>query len=109
MTARARLPNRRSSENLETRFRGKPFTLTFSRFADGRIAEAFIDPGKIGNDLAEDARDFAILISIALQHGVPLAVLRSSVSRSGGDRPATIAGHALDCLSLEEMQSGGAA
>jgi hypothetical protein len=42
MTARARLPNRRQSETLDFDHGGHEFTLSLSRFQDGRTAEIFI-------------------------------------------------------------------
>jgi ribonucleoside-diphosphate reductase alpha chain len=98
---RLRLPNRRSSSTVATRFRGADFAITFSKFCDGRVAEVFVDPHRIGSDLAEAARDVGIVISLALQSGVSLDDLRHSISRAHGT-PTSIAGHVLDLVAEED-------
>jgi hypothetical protein len=105
MIARRRLANRRRSETIETEFRGAHFAITFSRFVDGGIAEVFIDPARIGSDLSEAARDAAIIVSLTLQHGVPLDQLRHSISRANG-KPTSIAGFAIDLLADESVLVG---
>src|SRR5947209_11303979 len=101
---RLRLPNRRSSVTVETYFKGTRYAITFSRLSDtdgAGIGEPFIDPHRIGSDLAEAARDVGIIVSIALQSGVPLEQLKHSISRAHG-APTSIAGHVLDLVSDEE-------
>ena len=66
---RLRLPNRRPGETIGFEFRGAAYTATFSRFPDGRLAELFIDAAKPSNDAADDARDAAVCLSLALQFG----------------------------------------
>jgi hypothetical protein len=43
MTARERLPNRRVSESFTFEAGGLSYTATVSRFADGRLAEIFLN------------------------------------------------------------------
>ena len=107
MTLSARLANRRNSEIIDTAFRGKQYAITFSRFPDGLIGEVFIDPAKVASDAAEDSRDTGIILSIALQHGVPLACMRAAVSRVEQDRPASLAGHVLDVLAEASDERSG--
>jgi ribonucleoside-diphosphate reductase alpha chain len=99
--ARHRLPNRRNSSTISTRFRGADFAITYSRFGDGSVAEIFISPTKVGSDAAEDARDAAIIISLALQSGVGLDQLRHSISRANGTA-TSVARHAIDVIAQEE-------
>ena len=47
---RIRLPNRRARETIGFEFRGLPLPRPLSRFADGRLAEIFIDAAKPSND-----------------------------------------------------------
>ena len=47
------------------------FTVTIGFYADGTVGEVFIDGGKTGQDMQSIARDAAVLLSLALQHGVP--------------------------------------
>lgn len=65
MTERQRLPNRRRSENMTFELDGLPFTATISRFPDGRVFEAFLNNRKHGNQSDTNARDAAILLSLA--------------------------------------------
>lgn len=76
----------------------QPMTATIGYFPDGAPAEIFIDPPKLANDAANLARDVALLISIALQHGVPIEEMRAAVGRAEDGTPHSIAGSALDLL-----------
>ena len=85
MTDRERLPNRRLGEVFT--FKQSPeqewsWTATIGRFADGRIAEIFLDAPK-ETPQVELAQESAIVASIALQHGVPLEVLRHALAGRG--------------------------
>jgi hypothetical protein len=104
MSRRERLPNRRRCEIVATEFRGRQFAILIGRFADGAIAEVFVEPRRVGSDGAEDSRDVGIVLSLALQFGVPLESMRAAVSRAEG-RPTSLTGHVLDVLA----QIGGGA
>ena len=82
MTARERLPNRRRSENFTFEFDGLRFTATVSRFPDGRVGELFLNNHKAGNQVDTNARDAAILLSFALQHGADVEAIRKAVGLS---------------------------
>jgi hypothetical protein len=98
---RHRLPNRRAGETIGFEFRGSAYSATFSHFPDGRLAEIFIDAGKPSNDAADDARDAAVAMSIALQHGTPLEAIRAALTRDGAGLPAGVLGAALDAIVAE--------
>ena len=67
------------------------WTVTVGRFSDGRIAEIFLDTPK-ASALREIAADAAIVASIALQCGAPLASLRHALAgRSEGPVGAALA------------------
>ena len=66
------LPQRRAAETFNLRFWNQPFTVTVGFYADGTPGEVFIDGGKTGQDIQSTARDAAVILSLALQHGVPL-------------------------------------
>jgi hypothetical protein len=90
-TARAereRLPNRRLGETFSFDCAGLRYTCTVGRFRDGRIAEA----------ADTNARDAAIVASIALQHGADLETIRKALSRDGQGRASGALGTALDRL-----------
>lgn len=109
MMPREQLPNRRRSETIDTVFRDAHYAIVFSRFTDGRIGEVFIEPRKVGSDAAEDSRDVGIVLSLALQFGVPLATIRRAMSRVHGGLPASLSGHIADCLVAESADNIGGA
>jgi hypothetical protein len=65
------LPQRRAAKTLDMRFWNQLFTVTVGFYADGTPGEVFIDGGKTGQDIQNAARDAAVVLSIALQHGTP--------------------------------------
>ena len=79
MSDRERLPDRRVSELVDFEHGGRKWTATFGRFADGRIAEVFLDAPK-ESPLVELAQDGALAASLALQSGCPLETLRHALS-----------------------------
>lgn len=97
---RRRLPNRRLNEVFDTEFRGRPYRLAITRWPDGGIAEVFVDPAKVASDAAEDSRDVGLVLSISLQHDVPIGALRACVSREQG-HPTSLSGHVIDLLAGE--------
>jgi hypothetical protein len=101
--SRARLPDRRSSENLTFEVHGLRFTATVSRFpGSDRIAEVFHNNHKAGNQADTNARDAAILLSFALQHGADIEAIRRALCRDSNGRALGPVGAALDLLSAEE-------
>lgn len=114
---RQRLPSRRTSELISFQWRlprggdGGTVHVTFSRekFVDGtygRIVEIFIDPSMKTNDLAQQARDAALLMSIALQHGATIEELAEGVGREEdiAHTPQSIVGAVLDQVLLYERE-----
>lgn len=96
---RIRLPNRRAHEAIRFSFRDRAYTAGVGRFPDGSMAEIFIDAEKQSTDAADDARDAAVALSIAAQHGTPLEAIRAAVTRESDGRPSGIVGAVLDLLS----------
>ena len=77
---RQRLPNRRGNEVYTFVFEGRLYRATIGRFADGRLAEIFLDTDKPSSALQTHAENAAILTSLALQHGVPAETIRHSIN-----------------------------
>jgi hypothetical protein len=77
---RQRLPNRRTSVTREFWCDGFLYRATASRFADGRLAELFLDCGKAGSAVQTQAENAAVLVSLLLQHGVNLDEIRPRVT-----------------------------
>jgi hypothetical protein len=73
--ARQRLPNRRHSETFELTLGGLKYTVTLSRFADGRIGELFLTNHKSASAADQLARDAGIVFSIAVQCGADPEVI----------------------------------
>jgi ribonucleoside-diphosphate reductase alpha chain len=78
MSDRERLPDRREAELVDFEHEGRKWTVTVGRFADGRIAEVFID-GPKESPIVALAQDGALAASLALQSGCPLDTLRHAL------------------------------
>lgn len=89
--------------------------LTVNRFSDDGVAEVFVDyPHKPGERQKSErvialGDDIAVIVSIAIQYGAPLSILREAVSRSDvnwmgemREMPTTIVGTILDYMSERE-------
>ena len=85
MSARARLPNRRASTTFTFDCGPHRCVATVSYFpGTDRLAEIFLGNGRAGSDIDAAAKDSAVVASIALQHGVPVDVIRKALLRSQG-------------------------
>lgn len=94
------LPARRHAETFNMTFGGQnqPFAITCGYYDDeGKdLGEVFIDGPKEGSEMRSITHDSAVLVSIALQYGVPLATMRDALSRDKNGAPLTIIGAVLD-------------
>jgi hypothetical protein len=95
-TARKRLANRRYSENFNLEFAGLRYSVSFSRFDDGSLAEVFISNHKHGNASDVAARDAGILLSFCLQHGVPVGTIARALSRNSDGSASGVVAAVLD-------------
>jgi hypothetical protein len=77
---RRRLENRRGSLRFSFEHGGAVYSATLSKFADGSLAEIFLDAVKPDSALAVHVSDAAVLASLLLQHGVTAAAIRHSIS-----------------------------
>jgi ribonucleoside-diphosphate reductase alpha chain len=98
---RKRLPNRRASEVFELEVDGLGYTASVSRFADGRIGEVFINNHKSNSAADTNARDSAIALSFALQHGADAEAIRRALSRDSQGRALGPLGVVLDIIAGE--------
>jgi hypothetical protein len=98
MSARKRLPNRRMGETFELECAGLRYTCTVGRYRDGSVGEVFLNNHKSNSASDSNARDAAIVCSLALQHGVPLETIRRALLRDAQGRPSTPLGCALDLI-----------
>ena len=98
MTLRKPLPYRRLHEVLEFEHAGVAYVAGVGRFADQTIAEIFLNGPKNGTAADVAARDAAIVASLALQHGVPLDVIRHALARDASGSAGGPLGAVLDRL-----------
>jgi hypothetical protein len=96
------LPQRRFSETFQLRFWNQPFTVTVGRHPAGAIGEVFINAGKSGEQVEAVARDAAVLLSLALQHGVPLSTIQHAVTRNVNGEPQGVIGAVVDVLAKDK-------
>ena len=118
---RHRLPNRRPSETRALEVAGQVFEATVGFDPEHRQPrELFLSGGKSGSMLDALLGDVAVVVSVALEHGVPTTALAKSISRvpalplaltdlatPAGPRstmPASVVGLALDLLREFEVQ-----
>ena len=99
MTAhRKRLPDRRASETFSFRCNDLDYTASVAFFPDGDLAEVFLSNAKAGSHTDGAAKDSAVVCSIALQHGVPLEVIRHALLRDPRGMASSPLGVALDAV-----------
>ena len=99
--SRLTLPNRRHNETMKLHHGGVrgAYHVTVGYYADGKtVGEVFISTSKIGTLHDAAARDIAILMSLALQHGCTLETMRDALTREADGAPSTIAGAVADKL-----------
>lgn len=95
---RRKLEPRRSALTFSLRWQGVQHEVSIGTFDDGSPAEVFISGTKSGSDVQSVSRDAAILLSLALQHGVGLDLIKRAVTRDEGNRPQSIVGAVVDAF-----------
>jgi hypothetical protein len=96
MTGRERLPNRRPAISTSFESGGARIDMTEGYYANGRIAEVFLNADRANSLLDFLMSDAAILASLALQYGTPLEELRHAMKRDARGAAASPIGQALD-------------
>jgi hypothetical protein len=95
---RQRLPNRRASITFNFECNRLAYRATISRYPNGDLAEICISNSKAGSDSDSAAKDSAVICSLALQHGVPLATIRKALLRDPRGIASSPLGVALDLI-----------
>jgi ribonucleoside-diphosphate reductase alpha chain len=73
---RTRLPMRRQrTTTIEAVIAGNKISVTTGEYPDGTLGEIFVDMHKTGAAFHSLMNCFAMLVSLCLQHGVPLELL----------------------------------
>lgn len=96
--SRRTLPQRRRAETFTVVHWNQPFIVTVGFFDDGALGEVFVNSRKTGDDVEAIARDAAVLLSLALQHGDPVETIRHAVTRNSNGEAASILGATVDRL-----------
>jgi hypothetical protein len=101
---RTALPNRRHAERIRFEH-GEPGreqtffgTLGYPDLSGELPLEIFLAGGKPGSSLDAMSRDFAVVVSIALQSGVPLEDMRRAITRLDDGSAAGPGGKLLDLI-----------
>lgn len=100
MTAiRTTLPQRRAHEAITFRHWNIEYTAGFGRSEpNGPVQEVFLNCGKTGGQSDTLARDSAVLLSIALQYGVPVETMAHAITRNVDGSPDGPIGALLDLM-----------
>ena len=94
--ARDRLPNRRPAITFAFDRDNSQYQVTVGFYPDGRPGEVFLNADRANSLLDVLTSDAAILASIAMQYGAPLAELRHALKRDIRGDAASPIGTALD-------------
>jgi hypothetical protein len=106
---RAAIPNRRHCVTVDTVVNGSPATISVGFHPEtGEALEAFADIAR-GSDLQHAVSDACVSVSLALQHGMPIATLEKAVGRVPawipvqgimveGEAPASVVGVVVDTI-----------
>jgi hypothetical protein len=95
---RNRLPNRRASTSFNFECNGLGYCATISCYPNGDLAEIFINNTKTGSHSDSAAKDSAVVCSLALQHNVPVDVIRKALLRDSRGNASSPLGCALDLI-----------
>ena len=77
---------------------GTTYRLTTS-FSDNQVKEVWVNGGgKVGTERHDILTEMGRIISVALQHGVPLEELKSCATYHSDGRPATIIGEVFNAI-----------
>lgn len=93
---RQRLPNRRPNETFEFERDGISVKMTIGVAPDGQPAEIFLNADRANSMLDVLMSDAAIIASLALQHGVPLATIAHAIKRDKFGIASSPIGAAID-------------
>ena len=105
------LPARRQCLTWTFHHGGFDYEATVGVYPDATVGEVFLGTGKAGTDLDIATRDSAVGVSLALQYGCPVDVLRGAFLRNEDGSPAGPLGKLLDDISamVGNDEKGGTA
>ena len=104
---RRRLSNRRNAVTEAIVIGNMTLTATIGFDETGRPTEVFLSGARDGSGMAAILDDASVVISIALQHGIPAKALAKSISRApdpmGRISAASVIGVTLDLIAGYEI------
>ena len=101
---RQRPPDRRESMTFNFVCGPHHYVATYSFFpGTDQLAEIFLGNGCAGSDVDAASKDFAVVASIALQHSVPVEIIRRALSRDARDVASSPLGVALDIIAERDQ------
>ena len=97
---RLEMPGRRGGDNFDFQHKGHRYLASVRYRADQSVvpSEVFLNSAKIDSDHDLVARDAAVVISVALQYGVPLVDLAHALGRDPDGTASSPIGKLLDIL-----------
>ena len=107
---RESLPERRINCTVKVQWKEHTFYLTVG-FYDSylkRPGEIFADSGKTSETVQQLVKDACVIISLALQYGVPPVAFSKSIPRYDDGRPYTIIGTICDLLEKADWEEENA-
>jgi len=112
MTDRRLLPQRRPTFTFDIHDEGGriDMTVAYSTFEPPgappphTIAEIFVTSRKIGSGTEAIARDAAILLSLAVQHGCPLDTIKHALTRNQDGTAQSLMGRVVDRVMREARE-----
>ena len=96
------LPQRRSNETFTLRHDDRDYTVTLGFFEDGSLGEVFLNGAKAGSDMEAVMHDGAVLLSLLIQHAIPLRAIKHAITRDEDGQPETIIGAVVDKITEGE-------
>lgn len=107
--SRVSLPNRRAHEVLKFQHWGLSYIVGLGRAHENApVTEIFLNSGKSGEQAQTLARDSAVLLSLALQHGTPIATMQKAITRNADGTPSGPIGQLLDIIAQAQGDTGAA-
>ena len=112
MTARNVLPQRRPTYTFDLHDQAGRFdmTVSYSTFdppgapPPHTVGEIFVTSRMIGSGIEAIARDAAILMSLALQHGCALDTIKHALTRNADGTPQSLMGRVVDRVVKESAE-----
>ena len=104
---RKNLPARRSSVTFDLTFWDQPWQVTVGYYDMNQTepGEVFVNASRrAGADLDVMTRDASILMSLALQHGVPLETIAGALTRNPSGGPGGIMGAIADRMKVVKLK-----